>query len=95
MLRGHAVVTCSDVSYLSPFWGLMLDLVTRQKSPTPDQIRALRASVGWSQDRASKELAVTTRTWTRWESENGVAMPWAVWYAFQKLVEAEMAGHEP
>ncbi|MCK4305074.1 MAG: helix-turn-helix domain-containing protein [Candidatus Eisenbacteria sp.] len=49
--------------------GLIAKHITlSQRHLVPDEIRFLRALVGWSQAKLAKELAVTRLTVTRWES---------------------------
>lgn len=57
--------------------------------PTPDQIRATRKRIGWSQDRVARELEVTGHTVWRWEQ--GDPMPYTAWYTLLGRVSEEEA----
>lgn len=57
-------------------------------SPTPDQIRELRARAKLSQTEAAKLVHMHLRQWQRWESHSGTraAMPAAAWELFAAKV---------
>ena len=38
---------------------------------TPQQIKQLRTSLGWSCPRAAAKFGVSDTTWRKWESEDG------------------------
>jgi len=64
-------------------------LAIPEERPTPEQIRALRHRVGWTQRDVSLRLDVTVTTVGRWES-GASPMPLATWKGLQYEARREL-----
>ena len=57
---------------------------------TKDEFKKLRESIGYTQGKLSKEMGITIRTITRWESGE-VEIPKVVELAFRSIIKREKA----
>lgn len=52
-----------------------MTLLGRTAAMSPDEVRALRLDLGWTQEMAAMACEVSLRTWTRWESGESTISP--------------------